>query len=83
MTPKKNIKADHGTIKSAIIRIAVGIIVGLVVLVAGDVIKDKWFSERAQLFYTGNYTSTSTSAKHESTPSIGYQLIFYIALHHL
>jgi len=52
--------------KGAIIRIAVGIFVGIVVLTAGGVIKDKWFTERAQLCYTGNYTSTSTSDDQKS-----------------
>jgi hypothetical protein len=66
MTPKKNIKSDQGTMKGAIIKIAVGIFVGIVVLIAGGVIKDKWFTERAQLCYTGNYTSTSASDDQKS-----------------
>lgn len=66
MTPKKNIKSDQGTLKGAISSIAVGILVGIIVLIAGGVVKDKWFTERAQLCYTGNYTSTSTSDDQKS-----------------
>lgn len=62
MKPKKNIKSDQGILKSTII----GIVVGIAVLVLGEFITDKWFTERAQLFYTGNYTDPATSENQES-----------------